>query len=58
MLFDCGGTTNTGLSQLGISRNEIDVILISHFHADHFSGIPALLYARSTPMPANIRSKS
>jgi ribonuclease BN (tRNA processing enzyme) len=45
MLFDCGGTTNTGLAELGISRNEIDVILISHFHGDHFGGIPAFLYA-------------
>lgn len=45
MLFDCGATTNTGLSQLGLSRNEIDVLLISHFHGDHFGGIPALLYA-------------
>lgn len=45
MLFDCGGTTNTGLGQLGISRDEIDVVLVSHFHGDHFGGIPALLYA-------------
>jgi len=45
MLFDCGATTNTGLAQLGISRDEIDVILISHFHGDHFGGIPTFLYA-------------
>ncbi len=45
MLFDCGGTTNTGLADLGLSRDEIDVILISHFHGDHFGGIPAFLYA-------------
>ena len=45
MLFDCGGTTNTGMAQLGLSRDEVDVILISHFHGDHFGGIPAFLYA-------------
>ncbi len=45
MLFDCGATTNTGLAQLELSRDEIDVILISHFHGDHFGGIPAFLYA-------------
>jgi len=45
MLFDCGGTTNTGLADLGLSRDEVDVILISHFHGDHFGGIPAFLYA-------------
>lgn len=45
MLLDCGGTTNTGLAQLGLSRDEIDVILVSHFHGDHFGGIPHFLYA-------------
>jgi ribonuclease BN (tRNA processing enzyme) len=45
MLFDCGATTNTGLSQLGLVRDEVDVILVSHFHGDHFGGIPAFLYA-------------
>ncbi len=34
MLMDCGATTNTGLADLGIDRNEIDIILISHFHSD------------------------
>ncbi len=45
MLLDCGGTTCTGLAELGIDRNEIDAILISHFHGDHFGGIPLLLLA-------------
>ncbi len=45
MLLDCGGTTNSGLGQLGISRDEIDVILVSHFHGDHFGGIPHFLLA-------------
>ena len=45
LLFDCGATTNTGLGQLGLARDEIDVILVSHFHGDHFGGIPAFLYA-------------
>jgi ribonuclease BN (tRNA processing enzyme) len=44
-LIDCGATTASGLEQLGISRNEIDTILISHFHGDHFGGIPLLLLA-------------
>jgi ribonuclease BN (tRNA processing enzyme) len=45
MLFDCGATTNTGLAQLEIPRDEVDVILVSHFHGDHFGGIPGFLYA-------------
>ena len=42
-LLDCGQTTGTGLAALGISRDEIDAILVSHFHADHFGGIPLFL---------------
>jgi ribonuclease BN (tRNA processing enzyme) len=45
LLLDCGTTTASGLAALGIDRNEIDAILISHFHGDHFGGIPALLLA-------------
>jgi ribonuclease BN (tRNA processing enzyme) len=43
VLVDCGMTTNSGLSALSVSRDEIDAILVSHFHGDHFGGIPPLL---------------
>jgi ribonuclease BN (tRNA processing enzyme) len=45
LLLDCGATTGSGLVALGIQRDEIDAILVSHFHADHFGGIPLLLLA-------------
>ncbi len=45
VLVDCGITTNTGLTAEGIRRNEIDAIAVSHFHADHFGGIPLFLLA-------------
>jgi ribonuclease BN (tRNA processing enzyme) len=45
VLIDCGTTTSTGLNDLGIDRNEIDAIVISHFHGDHYGGIPILLLA-------------
>ena len=45
VLVDCGITTNTGLNAEGINRNDIDAIVISHFHADHFGGIPLFLLA-------------
>lgn len=45
VLMDCGVTTNTGLADLQIERDEIDVLLISHFHGDHFGGIPLFLLA-------------
>jgi ribonuclease BN (tRNA processing enzyme) len=45
VLVDCGATTCTGLSAVGIPRAEIDAIVISHFHADHFGGVPTFLLA-------------
>lgn len=43
LLMDCGATTTGGLDELGIERDEIDTILVSHFHGDHFGGIPFFL---------------
>ena len=45
LLLDCAPTTNTGLAELGIARDAVDAIAISHFHADHFAGIPGFLLA-------------
>lgn len=45
LLMDCGQTTLSGLSALGVARDEVDAIAVSHFHADHFGGIPLFLLA-------------
>jgi ribonuclease BN (tRNA processing enzyme) len=45
LLLDCAPTTGTGLAALGIARDAIDAVAISHFHADHFAGIPQLVLA-------------
>jgi ribonuclease BN (tRNA processing enzyme) len=45
VLLDCGATTGSGLNELGVAVDEIDAILVSHFHGDHFGGIPLLLLA-------------
>ena len=42
-LLDCGATTGTGLADLGIERDEIESVVITHFHGDHFAGIAQLL---------------
>ena len=43
MLVDCGDGISTAILKQDMSFNSIDSILISHFHADHFSGLPSLL---------------
>ncbi len=45
VLLDCGATTATGLTELGVERDELDAIVLSHFHADHFGGVPQILLA-------------
>jgi len=42
-LLDCGPTTVSGLEALQIPRDSIDAIALSHFHGDHFGGIPSFL---------------
>src|SRR5579872_1771788 len=39
-LIDCGATSLVAMNKFAINRNEIDTILLTHFHADHFSGLP------------------
>jgi ribonuclease BN (tRNA processing enzyme) len=39
-LIDCGGSSLVALKRAAIDRNAIDVILLTHFHADHFAGVP------------------
>jgi ribonuclease BN (tRNA processing enzyme) len=39
-LIDCGATA---LPRLGVARNDIELILITHFHGDHFAGLPFFL---------------
>jgi ribonuclease BN (tRNA processing enzyme) len=39
-LIDCGASSMIALKALGIDRNAIDTIAITHFHGDHFGGIP------------------
>ena len=45
ILIDCGEGTQVGVQRLGWGMQCIDAILISHFHADHCSGLPGMLLA-------------
>jgi ribonuclease BN (tRNA processing enzyme) len=40
VLIDCGASSLIGLKRFDVDRNAIDAILVTHFHADHFGGIP------------------
>lgn len=42
-LIDCGATSLVALKRSGIVLNAIRTILITHFHADHFGGIPPFM---------------
>ena len=42
-LIDCGASSLPALKRNGINREEIDLVLITHFHGDHFGGLPFLL---------------
>ncbi len=45
LLVDCGEATQISVRRRGWSFNPIDVIFITHFHADHISGLPGMLLA-------------
>jgi ribonuclease BN (tRNA processing enzyme) len=65
-LIDCGASSLPALKRLSIAREAIDLILITHFHGDHFGGLPFLLLdaqftRRARPLviagPAGIETK-
>lgn len=39
-LIDCGASSMVAIRRFGVDPNEIDTILISHLHGDHFGGLP------------------
>ena len=43
LLIDCGEGTQVQIRKKKLSLHDIDVILFTHYHADHISGLPGLL---------------
>lgn len=50
-LIDCGATSAVALKRYNISTNDIDLIVITHLHGDHFGGLVFLI------LDAAIRAK-
>jgi len=48
LLIDCGEGTQVAIRESGFSLARIDAICITHFHADHISGLPGLLLTMGT----------
>ncbi|MGN1408700.1 MAG: ribonuclease Z [Eubacteriales bacterium] len=43
LLIDCGEGTQLSVKKAGFSLGKISIILLTHYHADHVSGLPGLL---------------
>jgi ribonuclease BN (tRNA processing enzyme) len=39
-LIDCGASSLIAMRRFGVEPNDVDAILISHLHGDHFGGLP------------------
>src|SRR5262245_34424130 len=45
ILLDCGVTTPMALQKAGVDPVSLDLILLTHLHADHLGGVPILYHA-------------
>lgn len=43
LLIDCGEGTQVAIKEKGWTFKPIDILLFTHYHADHISGLPGLL---------------
>ncbi len=42
-LLDCGATTLVAMKRSNVPLADVEGVLLSHFHGDHFAGVPFLL---------------
>jgi ribonuclease BN (tRNA processing enzyme) len=66
-LIDCGASSLIAMRRFGLSPDQVDAILISHLHGDHFGGLPfflldaQLITRRTRPLvlagPPGLRSR-
>ena len=56
VVLDAGGGSNLRFGQSGAQMSQVDVFLFSHFHIDHTSDFPAMIFSswfedRNRPLP-------
>jgi ribonuclease Z len=56
VLIECGGSPLYKLARLGIDRDDLEAVVLTHGHADHIYGLPMLvqglwLGGREAPLP-------
>jgi ribonuclease BN (tRNA processing enzyme) len=42
-LIDCGATSLTAMKGFGLDPSSIGAVIVSHYHADHYGGLPFLI---------------
>ena len=57
LLIDCGASSLVALNLCGIKPNNIDGVIVSHLHGDHFGGLPFLLIDAQHNSRANARNQ-
>jgi ribonuclease Z len=58
ILIDAGIGTLRQLGKIKISPKDIDIILITHWHFDHYAGLPSVLRARRKSAPIKVYGPS
>jgi ribonuclease BN (tRNA processing enzyme) len=43
VMIDCGASSLTALKAAGVEPNEVETVLLTHLHGDHFGGLPYLI---------------
>jgi len=66
VLIDCGTSSLIGMNRHGVDPGEVEAVLLSHLHGDHFGGLPFLILdaqfsRRARPLliagPAGVRAR-
>jgi ribonuclease BN (tRNA processing enzyme) len=43
VLVDCGASSLIAMRRFGVDPNDVDAVLLTHLHGDHFAGVPFLV---------------